>query len=499
MAVFKGFVGGSYSLPSRIAASDECINWYPERIEAQNEKSDMILVGTPGLKVFCTLPTSPVQGVYEVLARVFAVAGGVLYEISANGAYKSRGNLGVSGAGTAIFTSNNVELVVAIAGTLNAWALTLASNILTPISDAMRAAGIIAVGSLAYIDGYVIASSVGTRRFYLSTLYDATSWPGLYFASKEGGADNLVALVANQRVLYLLGAETSEAWWDAGPANFPFAYIQGSFMEKGCAAALSPAQFDNTVAWLGRDKRGQGVVYRANGYTPKRISTHAIESAIGGYPSISDAIGSTHQYRGHEFYRLDFPSAKPAPPNGTSAGATWLYDAATGLWHERAFWQSITPRFEGHRGRYYCSGFGLHLVGDYASGAVYQMDAQYLTDFGNPLRSLRTAPHQFTEGNWQFFNWYRFDLQVGAGTTGIGAGQTPGVAPAFAILQVSNDGGNTWSNERYQSMGSIGRYKRSVIFRRTGRARDRVVRLVISDPVSRVLVGAFYDSTEGLP
>lgn len=498
MAPFKGFVGGAYALPARVAASDECINWYPERIEAANEKSDIILVGTPGLSTFCTFPTAPVQGVYEILGRVFAVAGGVLYEVFANGTFVSRGNLYVSGQGTAIFTSNNVQLVIAIAGTLNAWVLTLASNALVSITGALNGAGMTGIGSLSYLDGYVVASSPNTRQFNLSALYDATTWPPLYFASKEGGADNLVALIANQRVVYLLGAETSEAWWDAGAANFPLAYIQGSFMEAGCAAPLSPAQFDNSIAWLGQDKRGNGIVYRANGYTPKRISTHAIEYALSTYPKISDAIGSSHQIRGHVFYRLDFPSALPAPPHGVAAGVTWLYDGATELWHQRAFLNPRVPRFEAHRGRYHCFGFGLHLVGDYQTGAVYVMDPQVFTDFGNPLRSQRTAPHQYVDGNRQFFDWYRFDLQVGAGLTQYGAGATPGVLPAYAILQLSDDGGNTFWPERYASLGAVGKYKSRVEFMRGGSAVDRVVRFAISDPVSRVLVSAHYSGTVGL-
>jgi hypothetical protein len=57
---YAGFVGGSYRSQAKVAAADECINWYPEKIEAEDPKSDLILIGTPGLAVFAALPTQPV-------------------------------------------------------------------------------------------------------------------------------------------------------------------------------------------------------------------------------------------------------------------------------------------------------------------------------------------------------------------------------------------------------------------------------------------------------
>lgn len=464
-----------------MAAADECINWYPERMEVADPKSPLILIGTPGLAVFATLPTQPVQGEYQILNRVFAVAGGILYEVFADGTYQQRGV--TPGAGVAIFTSNNVQLVVAIGN--NGWVLDLTTLALNEITGD----GWPGASSLSFIDGYVIASKPNSRQFNISGLLDATQWNAIDFALKEGGADNLVTCFADHRELWLFGEETSEVWWDSGNPNFPFELFQGGFVEVGCAAALSPAKFDNSLGWLGRDARGHAVVYRANGYAPNRISTHALEFAMSNYPRIDDAIGSSHQYRGHTFYRLDFPSANPAPATGVAAGATWLYDSSTQLWHQRGFWNLQQARLEAHRGRFYCFAFGKHLLGDYQSGNIYEMNAAFLDDFGQPLRSVRTAPHQYQEGKRIFYSEYRFDMQVGAGL--------PDGTPATAALQLSSDGGNTFGNEVYSSLGPVGAYTQRVRYRRCGNARDRVVRLIISDPVPRVLVGAYFDATAG--
>jgi hypothetical protein len=67
-----------------------------------------------------------------------------------------------------------------------------------------------------------------------------------------------------------------------------------------------------------------------------------------------------------------------------------------------------------------------------------------------------------------------------------------------AVLQWSDDGGHTWSNERFASIGKIGeKKKRGPIWRRLGCARDRVYRVKISDPVKVVMIGAEIEYQEG--
>jgi hypothetical protein len=65
------------------------------------------------------------------------------------------------------------------------------------------------------------------------------------------------------------------------------------------------------------------------------------------------------------------------------------------------------------------------------------------------------------------------------------------------MLRWSNDGGSTWSNEHWRSIGQIGKYKNRVIWRRLGTARDRVFEVVFSDPVKAVIVSANLKANAG--
>jgi hypothetical protein len=233
-------------------------------------------------------------------------------------------------------------------------------------------------GSVGYLDGYFVFNEPDSQKFWVTSLLDGTSVDPLDFASAEGYPDNVIALIVDHREIFLFGTTSVEVWYDAGTPDFPLARIQGAFMEVGCEAAYSVAKLDNSVFWLGSDARGRGIVYRANGYTPARISTNAVEYAIQSYGSISDAIAYTYQQDGHPFYVLIFPSAE----------ATWVYDVSTQLWHERAGFEN--GQFVRHRSNCQMSFNSEVVVGDYEDGRLYAFDLDVYADDDQIQKWLRS-------------------------------------------------------------------------------------------------------------
>jgi hypothetical protein len=107
------------------------------------------------------------------------------------------------------------------------------------------------------------------------------------------------------------------------------------------------------------------------------------------------------------------------------------------------------------------------------------------------IRRLRQSPHLGQEQQWVFFSSFQLDLEAGVGLT-TGQGSDPQV-----MLQWSDDGGHTWSNEHWTSAGALGAYRRRAIWRQLGRSRDRVWRVVISDPVKVAWLDAFVQVQGG--
>jgi hypothetical protein len=310
----------------------------------------------------------------------------------------------------------------------------------------------------------------------------------------------------------LFGTNSVEVWYDAGLPDFPMARIQGAFNEIGCLAAYSVAKLDNGLFWLGTDQRGNGIVYRSKGYSGERVSTHAVEWQIQQYSNLSDAVGYTYQQDGHSFYVLNFPTAN----------TTWVYDVATGAWHERAGWEN--DAFTRTRGNCQLNFNNEILIGDYRAGELYAYDPTVYSEAGTTqkwLRSWRALPTGQNNLTRTTQHSLQLDCQAGVGISGAdysylddgylatedsnliitedgnyimtqGALPEPGVN-AQVMLRWSDDGGHTWSNEHWKSMGQIGQTGYRTIWRRLGmtlKLRDRVYEISGTDPVQIAIMGA---------
>jgi hypothetical protein len=127
------------------------------------------------------------------------------------------------------------------------------------------------------------------------------------------------------------------------------------------------------------------------------------------------------------------------------------------------------------------------IVSDFENGNFYEPKGDQYTDNGEPLISELIGRHVFDNEERLAINQLQVDLESGVG---LDSGQ--GVDPRI-ILQTSKDGGHTWGNERFCDMGKVGEYKARAKWTRLGQARDWVFKLIISDPVKRVLINAWID------
>ena len=336
------------------------------------------------------------------------------------------------------------------------------------------------------VDNYFVYNRPNTQQWAASNLLSPITY-SLSYASKFTGPDNLVSLVCDHGQVYLLGEKTSEVWADVGTFPFAFQRIPGSSSEHGISAPFSVARVGNSFAYLAKNNRGQAEIVMMNGYFPQRISTHAVENTLLDQ-YISDAVAYTYQLEGHETYVISFPSLD----------LTWAYDIATQMWHK---WLWVDSNNVYHRHRSNCSAFfqGLVLVGDWQNGQIYQLDPTNYTDNGDIIRRLRRAPHLVSDLQRQYFDEFQIQFQPGIGLTGITTpvnSEVVGADPQ-AMLRWSNDGGSTWSNEHWATIGKIGKYQNRIIWRRLGWSRDRIFEVVVTDPIKAVIVSANLKATEG--
>jgi len=489
-----GFVGGSYVSQSQTADAQRSVNLFPELDERGPDKR-LVLVGTPGLALFATLPVGPVRALFCEDGRCFAVGGNAFCEILSSGVVIQRGGALAADGAPATICSNGKQLFITSGG--SGYIFDLSTNGLFLITASGFPA---AVAMGAFCDGYFVVLVKNSATFNISALFNGLQWDSLDFGTRSEGSDRLLALKVDHRELVLMGSHSTEIWNNQGDANFPFAPVPGSLIPQGIGAPASLTLFDNTFAWIGADERGHGIVYRANGYKPERFSDHSLDRAMQNYSTIADAEGWAYQQDGHDFLTFWFPTAD----------TTWTFDAATQMWHERAWWGSgattpgppipppvfvgvpgvtpVVPSFHAHRARCHAFAFGQHLVGDRLLGSVYRQSPLVYDDAGVQIHRLRRAPPVRAEKSPLRQSVFELDMETGLGLT-TGQGIDPQISLSF-----SDDGGGIYSSPQAVSAGAIGQRGTRVMWRRLGMSRtrnDRIYQVEMSDAVSWRLFDAY--------
>lgn len=476
------------------------MNWYPETVESASAKSQMALYPTPGLTLFAAT-LKPVRGIFQINGRVFAVGAANLYELLKDGTVTNRGPVGNDFQPVTMATNGSAgnQLVICSAGQVYVFYLKDTGNNLK--NTLFEVEGLQGESSqIVFCDGYFIATlrasdGTGTNKFQVSNLEDGSTWNPLSVQQISVFPENIGAVVQVFRQLWFFGIDGhAQVYYNSGANQFtPFDVIQGAFMEEGIDAPLSLCVLDNAPFWIGGNENGNGIAWRANGYAPVRVSNFAVETAWATYPmKCSDAVGYSYKDQGHTFWVLRFPSAN----NGF--GATWVYDVAQQMWHERGYWskEGFTG-YSAHLSTCHCFAFNLHLVGDWNSGNIYSMAQGVLTDNGTPIRRSRRAPHVSSEDQRIFFDQMQIDVEVGDAPIpplldGAGNPRDPQM-----MLRWSDDGGRTWSNEHWTGAGQAGIFRTRVYWNRMGYARDRVFEVAVTDPVPWRIIDAYLKATPG--
>jgi hypothetical protein len=405
--------------------------------------------------------------------RLWAVCGGFVYRFASNGVPTLVGPINTA-LGRVSMAANSVEILIVDGN--SGYLVDFETSGITAVSDVDFPSG---VTQAVFLDGYFIVSADGSGRFYVNEVADdGSGWNGTDFATAEGSTDSTLAIAESSRELFIFGENSTEVWLNTGNASFPFERAGVAFIERGIAARWSLAKLDGGLFWLGTEtSAGSGIVYRMNGYSPERISTHAIEHFLSGLPDISDSYAVTYAHDGHPFYALTLPSGD----------RTFVYDVATGAWHERAKFMTADGSLSAWTASHHVHIFGKHLVSDITSGVIYELRDDTYTDAGDPILRLRSSPVLSEKQVRMFFAELRLRMESGSDSN----------SDSLISLRFSDNGGHTWSSYLTTPLSVTGRYGVSPVWRRLGAGRNRVFEISMNSPVRFALLSATVEGVAG--
>lgn len=333
--------------------------------------------------------------------------------------------------------------------------------------------------TVSFFDGYLVFDRIGTNQFFVSDLYDGTSYDGLAFASAESQPDFVTGTIQNLQLLFVICQQHLELWYDAGTSPFPFARYTGAGISYGCVSPKSIIKQDGAIFFLGSDK----IFYRLQSTVPIRTSTHSMEHIIAQDPDITQAYCFTFTLEGHKFVVLQLPASQ----------RTLIFDISTGRWHERESWDANNVSLGSWRATTAFRAFNSTYLGDSTDAKVNLLDWTTYTELGNTIRGLAYSVPYHQDRKRLFISRFELDIQAGVGLTS-GQGSDPEIMLGWSV-----DGAETFKTlQPWRSMGRIGQYLRRLRWLRMGQGRQFVFVISITDPVPRVIIAAHADISIGM-
>lgn len=370
--------------------------------------------------------------------------------------------------------------IVLVDGTVNGYKIDMTTRAMTPVVDGTGT--FVGADVVRYLQGFFLFNAPRTTNWYISLAF-SVAFNALDVAAKSSHADNITTIGLRQREIWLIGETTTEPWSLVGGIDFPFEEIPSTFVPYGCAAKYSLVSADVNLFWVSKNDQGQAIIVKSDGYDAKRISTFAIEAEIQKYATVADCVGSTYQVEGHTFVSFTFPSGN----------TTWVFDLATGQWHEDA-WTDGDGNLNRDRAMYYASvspngNYQGGVVGlDWETGNLYRIDPNVYNDNAGPISYIRGFPHVMDEMKRVTHGRLVADVDCG--------NMVDPAADPLLNLRYSDDRGHTFSETMTTSMGKTGEYQSSPQFNQLGMARDRVYELFWSEDMKTALNGVYLDDLE---
>ena len=454
------FGTGIKSLSATVTAQRRVNGFYD--IRTDEDKTKIVLRGTPGCFVQYTLTDGPVRGWRVVGDYKYVVAGSTVFRVANDHSFTVLGT--ISNTGQYVSMDDNSIQLIMVDGS-RGYAIALPGGAPTLITDANFPNG---ATTVAILNTRAICEVPNTRSYYVSSQLDVTLWTPIIFGTKENSSDLLIAVDVLNGMLILWGAKNMECWQDIGTSPNPYSRVNGLSQTWGLAAKYSRALLDNSMIFLAQNPQGGVQVMLLKGYVPQRVSTSDIENIITSFTVFSDALGLTYMVDGHPMYQLTFPAAN----------RSFLFDSITNMWYE-------TQSGVGDNVRHFANlGIVFHTenyVSDANSGAVSQLSSALFTENGNPIKRMVTSRHVRLDGNEFSISDINLEIEVGNALIS-GQGSNPQI-----MMQVSIDGGKTFGVERWKSLGRQGQFRKRVNWDRIGSATDFVFRFTMTDPVQWVI------------
>lgn len=333
-----------------------------------------------------------------------------------------------------------------------------------PLSQESREVFDIVNGQVQYEDDKITVKTIAVDSGEYCFLDDYGVQ--MYF-NAESSSDRVTAVYSVGSLLTLYGPSSIE-FWTRGDAESYQTWQRVSYTinkEQGLEAKYSLASVNQTQFCIGTGKANAKCVLMIEGTKVVKISDEWLDRILNDN-EISNTRAWTYSKNNHSFYIF------------TVGNETYCYDTVTNEWHIRSSRNYYNSANKPYMPLYAVWFDNKIITGCCENGNLYILDENYyMEDFDEehslPLYRVRQTP--VVTADYKPFALYQLSLECNAGAI-----ENYGKL-SQCLLQISNDGGYTWSNVIEAALGERGQYSTRLSWLNLGRTRQCVLKVMFSE------------------
>jgi hypothetical protein len=370
-----------------------------------------------------------------------------LVTVSATGVVSELGDVGGPNNSLVTFDYSFDLLAIASGGRLYYWnpaTLTLTQNTDPDLGVVL---------DVVWVDGYFMTTD--GEFLVVTELSDPLQVNPLKYGSSEVDPDPVVALLKLRNEIYALNRNTIEVFDNVGGDFFPFTRIDGAQIQKGVVGTFACCVYMEQIAFLGSGRNESPGIYMGANATASKISTQEIDEVLQGYTEaeLSEVKLEARNDKAHQYLYIHLPDR------------TLVFDGAATQALNQPVWfvlVSTTGGFSQYRARNLVYAYDKWLVGDPQSNNVGYLVDTIGTHWGQKVRWEFGTQIVYNEGNGVLFH----ELELVSLTGRVALGINPQISTSYSL------DGQSWSQDRYINVGTIGTTKKRIVWFQQGSMRN---------------------------
>jgi hypothetical protein len=367
-----------------------------------------------------------------------------LVSVASNGTVTVLGDVGGPTDGLVTFDYSFDQLAIASGGRLYYW-----DGVLSQVTDPDLGT----VLDVAWVDGYFMTTD---GQFLIVTELGApTNVNPLKYGSSEVDPDPIVAVLKLRNEIHALNRHTIEVFDNVGGDLFPFQRIDGAQIQKGCVGTHACCVYMDRIAFLGSGRNEAPSIYVGASASTQKISTQEIDGLLLTYTEsqLSLVKLESRNDKSNQYLYIHLPDR------------TIVYDAAASEALSEQVWFTLSSSLVGfsqYRARNFVWANNKWLVGDPQSDNVGYLSQSVGHHWGQQVRWEFGTTIVYNEGKGAIFN----QLELVSLTGSIELGKSPLISTSYSY------DGQSWSQDRSISVGTLGNTKKRLSWFQQGHMRN---------------------------